>query len=1458
MKHLIRLLVLLVIAAVLIIGMPWRAQALPDAPGAIDAPGIDLPLPNIIVNTTGIPDDPNDSKCDLWEALQAVFQANYGMTPTYHECTAKPNAMNIIAFSVVGGTITVPAAGPRTDLPFVHGETVIVGPITIAGSGAAADTHLLRTAPGAKLTVVAAVLKNGHTSGGGPAIYSDNGATVNVIASFLIDNVADQSGGAILANGELNLIGTSFVNNRANGSPGYGGAVYMSGSGTFKSEASTFTANKANAGGAIYLEKNSGEASIGESIFTANIATGDANKFGGGAVYHQAGRLTIERTAFNANIGLQGKGGALFNNTNAVMTVTSTLFDGNIAGDIGATLDGGAIMDLGTLNVGRSTFVANVATGGNGGAIATAANAQVSIANTTFSSNLATELGGALIISGTGTTVIRNSTLANNIAGASATTLYVWNSAHAQLGNTILDRGLSPQSNCAGTTGITSLGHNIDSDGSCGLLVSGDLILPPLLDNLAFNGGSLPILTTHKPSYSSPAVDNGDSAICADPAVNNEDEIGTKRPKDANNTGSQACDIGAVELEARKPAFDAVPLPPGPINFGSVQVNTTVTTNLTVKNSGNYQMLLSNPSLSDIHFGLTNTFPITLFANAQNNLVLTCRPTATGPLTGTLSFDTTDPERPNVAYTLLCNGTPAAQPGFSSAPAAVVPLEFGEVTVGQTATKTITIKNIGNATLSLTSVAWSGAPGLNHNFTTPLNIAPGETQVLSPTCKPVEPGLLAGYLTVSTNDSAQPAVDFTINCSGSAPQSDALFNSQNLKSPLFLPGDLSSLYGLAVSPDSANAYLSGAAAGGGQIVVLKRLASGSFLWTSQVTRTQLATARGVSVSPDGKYVLGVGASQNALVSYARESGDGGLTYLGYAQNGVGGVTGMSYPWEIAFSPDSQFAYVTGYSSDSIAIFKQNDAAASKFSFVGSIASTTMSTHTLAGPTGIIVSPDGKNLYAVASVYGSGTGVLAVYQRNTSTGLLTPIQTRYQGDCQDAIFICLFGLDGLDGAYQVVVSPDGRNLYVTGQANNSLTTFTRDPVKGTVRRYSTLVDSTGAYGLRSARGAAVSADGKHVYSIGNFDQAMTVFNRSSANGSLSLREVYKRDAGTQTPALAGANLVAATADGEYVFANAITDNAFVAFRAANPRPTLTSLQPASVVAGSSAFTLTVKGKDFVKGAQVKWDGIQQPTTTFVNASEMRAVIPATWIVATGQHTISVHNYSPGGGDSFNWLNFQITSAALNASSGDLGPQGVDVAGTPIPSIDHLSPAGVKAGSPETQVDIYGSNFLNTAQVTINNTLVTPTVLDSTHLRVSIGASKLAQAGTLNLLVRNAVGADSNLVGLDVAPPGDNAIPTVTGASPEWVFARGASGKAIEILIIGSGFVDGALGQWNGEDRPTEFVDSTHVRVTLYGLDQFSASSNGIAVTNPAPGGGVSNVLTFEIHPLFNRYLPIIRR
>ena len=59
--------------------------------------------------------------------------------------------------------------------------------------------------------------------------------------------------------------------------------------------------------------------------------------------------------------------------------------------------------------------------------------------------------------------------------------------------------------------------------------------------------------------------------------------------------------------------------------------------------------------------------------------------------------------------------------------------------------------------------------------------------------------------------------------------------------------------------------------------------------------------------------------------------------------------------------------------------------------------------------------------------------------------------------------------------------------------------------------------------------------------------------------------------------------------------------------------ITGLSPASATPGGAAFTLTVNGSGFISGDTVKWAGTAL-TTTFVNATQLTAAVPANLIVA----------------------------------------------------------------------------------------------------------------------------------------------------------------------------------------------------------------------------------------------------
>lgn len=101
---------------------------------------------------------------------------------------------------------------------------------------------------------------------------------------------------------------------------------------------------------------------------------------------------------------------------------------------------------------------------------------------------------------------------------------------------------------------------------------------------------------------------------------------------------------------------------------------------------------------------------------------------------------------------------------------------------------------------------------------------------------------------------------------------------------------------------------------------------------------------------------------------------------------------------------------------------------------------------------------------------------------------------------------------------------------------------------------------------------------------------------------------------------------------------------------NPMPRVDETIPDLVRAGSEDFELTVLGNGFVPPSVIRWNGNERETT-FVNPGELRALIPAEDITATGVVQVTVENPGPGGGTS--------------------GERPLTV-GNPIPAVTSLSP------------------------------------------------------------------------------------------------------------------------------------------------------------------------------------------
>ena len=152
---------------------------------------------------------------------------------------------------------------------------------------------------------------------------------------------------------------------------------------------------------------------------------------------------------------------------------------------------------------------------------------------------------------------------------------------------------------------------------------------------------------------------------------------------------------------------------------------------------------------------------------------------------------------------------------------------------------------------------------------------------------------------------------------------------------------------------------------------------------------------------------------------------------------------------------------------------------------------------------------------------------------------------------------------------------------------------------------------------------------------------------------------------------------------------------------------------------------------------------------------------------------------------------------------------------------------------------------------NGTNRPTTFLSPTRLQAQIAAADIAQPGLAGVTVFTPEpgGGESNVATFTIGKVGDNPVPVLESAT----LTRSSNGS-LRLTLKGSGFVAGATVQWNGANRPTSVVDSTHLTIGLTGVDILGTPSV-LTVVNPAPGGGMSNELVFGLQKV---RVPLIRR
>ena len=188
---------------------------------------------------------------------------------------------------------------------------------------------------------------------------------------------------------------------------------------------------------------------------------------------------------------------------------------------------------------------------------------------------------------------------------------------------------------------------------------------------------------------------------------------------------------------------------------------------------------------------------------------------------------------------------------------------------------------------------------------------------------------------------------------------------------------------------------------------------------------------------------------------------------------------------------------------------------------------------LVSPTKVVVSPDGRNVYAAAL----NSSTVVVFRRDRATGALAFMETQRNG---------VNGTVGLAGAYALDLSPDGAHLYVASEYDNAIVVFTRNPATGTLTFVEAQTDGVNSVdGLNTAKSVKVSRDGHHVYAIGYGESAIAVFSRNASSGALKFVQVVKSGVNNAS-GLTAANSLEISPDGANVYVVAVASAALTVF------------------------------------------------------------------------------------------------------------------------------------------------------------------------------------------------------------------------------------------------------------------------------------------------------------------------
>jgi len=291
------------------------------------------------------------------------------------------------------------------------------------------------------------------------------------------------------------------------------------------------------------------------------------------------------------------------------------------------------------------------------------------------------------------------------------------------------------------------------------------------------------------------------------------------------------------------------------------------------------------------------------------------------------------------------------------------------------------------------------------------------------------------------------------------------------------------------------------------------------------------------------------------------------------------------------------------------------------------------------------------------------------------------------------------------------------------------------------------------------------------------------------------------------------------------------------------PTVTVTPSSSGITTAQSLTVTItlagSGNATPTGSVTLTSGSYISVATALSSGRASINIPA-GSLTVGNDTLTA-SYTPDNG----------SSSTYNSATGT-SPQVTVAKIMPVVTVTPASSSITTAQSLTVAITVGGGsgNATPTGSVTLTSGTYTSaaTALSSGSASINIPAGSLTVGNdTLTAsytpdnvsspIYNSATGPAQVTVSI---PP--NLVPTISSMSPAYT---SAGGTAFTLTISGTGFVSGSTAYWGTTALTTQSTSATQLTATVTAGMIASAGQTAITVQSPAPGGGTSNAMQFEV-------------